>query len=168
MVDQLSAHYWDQDDEYTTDGYHCMISGGYGLIPKAVAEGFDQPLDIRLGKVVQEVKIDSRGHSSNPEEGIISIRCRDGTSFECDAAVVTVPLGVLKAKAIKFTPEFPDWKQASIDKLGYGWFNKVVLVFPHRFWNANVDSFGSLGPQQGQQVMPTFESVARGELFLFW
>ena len=42
------------------------------------------------------------------------------------AVIVTVPLGVLKAGAVRFVPPLPDWKRAAVDKLGFGDLNKVV------------------------------------------
>ncbi len=168
LIDQLSLHHWDQDDEHGADGYHCMLAGGYGQLPAALATGSPgegASLDVHFNKAVQTVAIENRTGSAAADAGIVSIKCRDGSVYDCDAAVLTVPLGVLKAKQIAFSPPLPDWKQASIDRLGYGWFNKIVLTFPHRFWNANVDSFGSLGPQHD---CPTFEAVIRGEMFLFW
>ena len=36
-----------------------------------------------------------------------------------------LPLGVLKAKTIKFSPPLPEWKRAAIDRLGFGPIEKV-------------------------------------------
>ncbi len=170
LIDQLSLHFWDQDDEFGTDGYHCMVAGGYGQVPIALARGYNvqDALNVQCGVAVDEISIANVSAPDHPSDGMVHIKCRDGSVRECDAVVVTVPLGVLKANAIKFTPELPAWKQDAIDKLGYGWFNKTVLVFPRRFWNANVDSFGSLGPQYDSPNPPTFENIIRGEFFLFW
>ena len=41
------------------------------------------------------------------------------------AAVVTVPLGVLQAGSIAFDPALPPWKQEAVQALGYGNLNKV-------------------------------------------
>lgn len=58
-----------------------------------------------------------------------------------DAAVVAVPLGVLKAKTIKFEPKLPDWKESAISELGVGIENKIVLHFEKVFW-PNVEFLG--------------------------
>ena len=42
-----------------------------------------------------------------------------------DAVVVAVPLGVLKAGAISFSPPLPLRKQEAIQRLGFGLLNKV-------------------------------------------
>lgn len=49
-----------------------------------------------------------------------------GEVFDCAAAIVTVPLGCLKAGSITFDPPLPDWKASAIAKLGFGNLNKVM------------------------------------------
>ena len=48
-----------------------------------------------------------------------------GEVFRGAAAVITVPLGCLKAGAIAFQPPLPAWKADAIAKLGFGNLNKV-------------------------------------------
>jgi monoamine oxidase len=55
--------------------------------------------------------------------------------------IVTVPLGVLKAGDIKFTPRLPDNKQYAIDRLGIGFYDKVYLEFEACFWDTHTDVF---------------------------
>lgn len=50
-----------------------------------------------------------------------------GEVLRCDAVIVTVPLGVLKAGAIRFEPELPAWKQEAVRRLGFGDLNKVRM-----------------------------------------
>ncbi|RKO92403.1 amine oxidase, partial [Blyttiomyces helicus] len=59
---------------------------------------------------------------------------------------------------IKFQPPLPTWKSQAIDRLEMGLFNKLVLVFPHRFWDKEMDSFGSIsGPEgDGDDPYPHF------------
>ena len=65
----------------------------------------------------------------------------NGETFVADAAIVAVPLGVLKAKTIKFEPKLPDWKEAAITDLGVGIENKIILHFENVFW-PNVEFLG--------------------------
>ena len=51
--------------------------------------------------------------------------------------LVTVPLGVLKAQRIRFTPALPPRKRGAIRRLGFGQFEKVALTFPEPFWEAD-------------------------------
>ncbi|MFP4009812.1 MAG: FAD-dependent oxidoreductase [Spirulinaceae cyanobacterium] len=45
------------------------------------------------------------------------------TEFSADHVVVTLPLGVLQAKSVRFSPELPHSKQDAIAKLGMADFS---------------------------------------------
>ena len=49
-------------------------------------------------------------------------------TFTADVAVVTVPLGVLKASSIRFDPPLPEWKKSVIRRMGFGNLNKVHCI----------------------------------------
>ncbi|KIZ00096.1 hypothetical protein MNEG_7863 [Monoraphidium neglectum] len=53
-----------------------------------------------------------------------------GKSYKATFAVVTLPLGVLKAGAVKFTPPLPADKTGAINRLAMGTLNKVILSLP--------------------------------------
>ncbi|XWS75379.1 hypothetical protein CRYUN_Cryun01aG0081800 [Craigia yunnanensis] len=53
----------------------------------------------------------------------------DGTTFMANAVIIDVPLGVLKAKSIKFKPRLQEWKETAIDNLGVGIENKIAFHF---------------------------------------
>ena len=57
-----------------------------------------------------------------------------GEGLQADAVLITVPLGVLKAGAVKFAPPLPIWKKEATTRLGFGPIEKVVLLFSRRFW----------------------------------
>ncbi|KAK1256542.1 putative polyamine oxidase 4 [Acorus gramineus] len=79
-----------------------VLSGGHGLM----VQGY-HPLIKALSKV--RVKKISQLY----DKVVVSVD--DGTYFIADAAIVTVPLGVLKANLIEFEPssvQFPIWKLA--------------------------------------------------------
>lgn len=71
----------------------------------------------------------------------VKVTVEDGTNFVADAAIVAVPLGVLKSKSIKFEPTLPDWKEEAIADLGVGIENKIALHFDKVFW-PNVEFLG--------------------------
>jgi polyamine oxidase len=73
------------------------------------------------------------------------VTVEDGRSFVADAAILTVPLGVLKAKLIEFEPKLPEWKVAAISDLGVGNENKIALRFDKVFW-PNVELLGIVAP----------------------
>ncbi|CAN0042255.1 unnamed protein product, partial [Scytosiphon promiscuus] len=71
---------------------------------------------------------------SSPRGYCCRVTSTDGKVVEADAVVVTLPLGVLKARVVDFVPSLPERKAQAISALGYGCLNKVVLEFPKAFW----------------------------------
>lgn len=69
------------------------------------------------------------------------VTLEDGRNFVADSAIITVPLGVLKADIIEFQPKLPEWKLSAISDLGVGNENKIALRFDHVFW-PNVEYLG--------------------------
>ncbi|MFM7536141.1 MAG: FAD-dependent oxidoreductase [Acidimicrobiales bacterium] len=57
-----------------------------------------------------------------------------GRVTEADRVVVTVPLGVLQQKRIRFEPPLPNGHTAAIERLGVGLLDKVWLRFDQPFW----------------------------------
>lgn len=73
------------------------------------------------------------------------VTVEDGRCFVADSAIVTVPLGILKADLIEFQPKLPDWKLSAIADLGVGNENKIALLFDEVFW-PNVELLGVVAP----------------------
>jgi len=116
-IGDLDAHGLDED---AIEGDEVIFPRGYDELPRRIASG----LDIRLSHIVTRVSWSSSGVAVATAQG----------DFQADRAVVTVPLGVLKADAIGFDPVLPDQVATPIARLGMGVFNKVFLQFPDRFW----------------------------------
>lgn len=152
----VSLPYWNQDDVYGGfGGAHCMIKGGYDTVLRSLAKG----LDIRLNHVVTEVLYGPEELGASCNNGkYVKVSTSTGSEFAGDAVLITVPLGCLKAQTINFSPSLPDWKLSSINRLGFGVLNKIVLEFPEVFWDDNVDYFGATAE----------ETDLRGRCFMFW
>ena len=108
---------------------------GYNQITDYLARG----LDIRLNTIVR--RIDYSGDS-------VQI-FTDHERYEADVVIVTVPIGVLKAGKIEFSPALPERKQAAIDRMGSGVLNKLYLRFPYVFWEREPDVLGFSRPERG-------------------
>lgn len=146
-LQEVSLPYWNQDDIYGGfGGAHCMIKGGYGAIVDSLKDG----LHIHLNHIVTEVCYESKTK--------VKVFTENGKEFTGDAVLITVPLGCLKAETIKFSPSLPVWKYSSIQRLGFGVLNKVILEFPEVFWDDSVDYFGATAEETDQ----------RGWCFMFW
>ncbi|MGX5696444.1 flavin monoamine oxidase family protein [Agromyces soli] len=124
----LDAHGLDED---AIDGDEIVFAHGYDELPRAVARG----LDLRLGDPVRRIAWSAGG---------VRIET-DASSHEAATAVVTVPLGVLKAGAIAFDPALPEEVAGPVARLGMGVFNKIFLRFPERFWGDDAYAIRALG-----------------------
>jgi polyamine oxidase len=106
----------DDDDRFPRGGYRTMVS--------ALAQG----LDIRLATAVRAV--------STCDDHVEVVTDREGRAETLvgSHAIVTVPLGVLKAGGISFDPVLPAEKSTAVSTLGVGVFEKVVLAYDRQYW----------------------------------
>ncbi|HED65810.1 MAG TPA: FAD-dependent oxidoreductase [Planctomycetes bacterium] len=114
---------WVWEDE-SFPGPDAFPVGGYGQLVDGLARG----LEIRTGSAVSLVEHGPSGVAVHTEEEVI----------RGSHAIVTVPLGVLKARSIRFEPRLPERKQRAIRRIGMGAFEKILLRFEHPFWR-NLD-----------------------------
>lgn len=67
----------------------------------------------------------------------------DGTTFQADKVLVTVPVNVLKSDLISFTPNLPSAKTDAINRISMGDGIKVFIEFTEKFY-PDILQFGSL------------------------
>lgn len=74
---------------------------------------------------------------------LTSVESRYGTVEPYSSALVliTIPLGVLKARPPKFTPPLPPRRIETIEAMGMGILNKVVLIYKDVWWPNDHSSF---------------------------
>lgn len=166
-IDELSTLYFDHIKEF--EGGDLLFVDGFKVIIDYLASG----LNIKTEEVVQEI---DWGDSNNK---IVT----QNRTYSADYVVVTVPLGVLQAQDITFTPTLPKDKQEAIDSLGMGVLNKCYLEFETVFWEQNVDwieyipessNYGewtqwiSFAQAAKKPVLLGFNSAKRGEEIESW
>lgn len=110
-VADLSLYSWDGDSGFS--GPDLFVTNGYDRIVNGLAAG----LDVRLEHVVQRIAYSDSGVQITTNRGV----------FTGDAALVTIPLGVLKRGDVEFSPALPDAKQRAIALLGMGVLNRLFL-----------------------------------------
>ena len=131
-VETIDASAFDEDREY--EGIDAILQGGY----KAVVAEFARGLNIQLNVAI--TKID---HSLSPTGGGNAvIECTNGTVYEADKVICTLPLGVLKNGDVEFVPPLSKPKQNAIRRLGWGTVNKVAVLFDQVFWPQDIKGFG--------------------------
>jgi len=124
----LDAFPWEETDSFEEDG-DSVIVNGYNELTAKLAQG----LDIRLNHIVTQIEYTDRD---------ITIRTSNGETFTGSAAVVTLPLGVLKKDYVKFKPNLPFEKISVISRLDVGNLNRFWLIFDKPFWNLSQFVYG--------------------------
>jgi monoamine oxidase len=129
LVDIFHAHSYSTDPDLIgvagPAGEERLASEPFGFRNFQVVEGYTALIDriaeglgdrIRTGCAVSEVQLEPDGvrvRTSGIDGG-------EGSEFLAKFAIVTVPLGVLKAGTIRFDPLLPAEKQAAIERIGFG------------------------------------------------
>lgn len=131
---ELSAQWY--DDAAAFAGDDGIFVNGYRLLVDYLSKG----LTINLSELVQAV--DWSGAQ-------VRVRTDKGEHL-ADHVIVTLPLGVLKAGKVTFTPALPQAKQNAIAKLGMGVLNKCYLRFATAFWPTDVDWLEYVAAQRGE------------------
>jgi monoamine oxidase len=127
--DRLSFLWWDDGYEVYGYGDSVLTGGGFGALASALANG----LDVRPNTVVQKIEWDPK----RP----VRVLASEGT-FEAEAAIVTLPLGVLRSGTVEFRPALPASKTGTIARLGVGDMSKVILTYKKPFWPRDQYAFG--------------------------
>lgn len=120
-ADQLSATTFDKGDY--AGGSQDVITNGYDALPKLLADGLAIELNTPVTAIVQR-------------DNSVVVRSKD-RSFQGPAAIVTVPLGVLKSGAITFDPPLPAGHTQAVNALGFGVLAKSFFRFKQRTWKVD-------------------------------
>lgn len=103
--------------------------GGYFALLKAIFDRYCGKATVKYETVVTEVDY------STP---IVKVKTSKGEVYYAKRVISSLPLGVLKAGDVKFTPPLPAGHQEAIQKIGNGVFNKVIVSFTDYFWTKGV------------------------------
>jgi monoamine oxidase len=135
---RISAHAlarWHRSDQEIQGYRGFRFPNGYeGLVGALVSAPKPDLLTVRLNTVVTEIAWNPSAvevTSQAPEQ-------QQSASIRADAAVITLPLGVLQAPpgaggAVRFRPELTD-KADALKQLEMGTAIRLVLCFHHSFW----------------------------------
>jgi len=125
-----------------------MIAEGYDKLIDHLAVG----LDIRLNTIVTEID-----WSSTP----VKIHTANGETLTADRVVISLPLGVLKAGDVRFTPELPADKQSSIESLTMGPAIKLLYRFAEPVFEPRFQAYYSaINPPMWWMMQSAFNSDA--------
>ncbi|MFQ3581480.1 FAD-dependent oxidoreductase [Chloracidobacterium validum] len=126
-IERLSAAEWQNDEKYP--GKDVLMIDGYDAVTNWLAQG----LDIQTETIVASIAYDDEH---------VSVTDTHGETYEADAAIVTLPLGVLQSGGVTFSPGLPARKREAIARVRVGVVNKVCLVFGQPHWDVKTQYFG--------------------------
>ncbi|WP_080441433.1 flavin monoamine oxidase family protein [Burkholderia ubonensis] len=132
-INEIAA--WGLDEGANFGGHEVVFPQGYDQLVDRLSLG----LDVRFDQTVTQIEYGGNRVRVHTNRG----------ALEADRVIVTLPLGVLKARTVKFTPELPDEKLGAIERLGMGIYDKLYLRFPKVFWD-NVPVISQRGNQHGK------------------
>jgi len=105
-----------------------QLVGGFDVLTESLAQG----LNIQLSEPVQSISYDQ-----DSVRVVTSL-----ATYDVAAVIVTLPVGVLRSGAVVFDPPLPDAKQQAIMDIGFGTFEKAILIYDQAFWPTATTSFG--------------------------
>lgn len=132
-ANQLSAGTFDKGDYAIGD--QDVITNGYDALPNSLVHGLAIELNTPVTAIVQR-------------DDAVIVRTKD-KSFRGPAAIVTVPLGVLKSGAIAFDPPLPEGHARAVTALGFGALSKSFFRVDQRTWKVDNAFYQYLGPEGG-------------------
>ncbi|MDB5212730.1 MAG: amine oxidase [Myxococcaceae bacterium] len=109
-----------------------LIVRGYDVVVAAVGKS----LTVRTGEEVTRIEQTAHGANVHSTSGIFSAR----------HVIVTLPVGVLKAGSVEFSPPLSEEKMGIVGRLDMGCLSKTFLRFPKTFWPLGSDFLGRIMP----------------------
>ncbi len=115
----------------------------------------------RFASIARQAKFNTPIVSINYAGARIVLTEGSGNQIEVDKVIVTVPLAVLKAGDIAFTPALPGVNTGAFSQLGMDACVRIILEFKKNFWGENT------GMIQGGNLVPQYfnAGVTRSELY---
>lgn len=132
LTSEIGAEYAADPQDLSAFWYD--VAGGYGGTQAILPQGYDR-LALQLAQGL-DIRTDAPVAALRAVPGGVEVRLADGGTLTGRAAVVTLPLGVLKAGSVAFDPPLAPDRRIAILKLGMGLLNKLVLRFDRPFWDA--------------------------------
>jgi monoamine oxidase len=135
------------------------VREGYGAFVEKLKEAaVERGVKVELGARVSILKW---------QRGTVTVVTADQRKFEANAAVVTLPLGVLKSGRVVFEPSLPH-KMVAIEELKFGNVAKLLFVFGKRWWQHS-ELQGDFGFVHAfEEMIPTWWSDSRAPVLVGW
>lgn len=143
-----------------------------GLVIAPKSNPMQDILISRFSSVQSMVQLNTPIVSVNYSADPIVLTAKDGTTYNTDKVIVTVPISVLKTGVMSFSPGLPGAMTGSLTKFQMGDSLRVVLEFKKNFWGESVGLIlGSTGVPEyfsaglgRSQVNNTLSVTVNGDL----
>lgn len=109
----------------------------YNFLPESKFKNstwYDFVNDNIANTVLHNIEYNSPVVSIDYSSNKVSVKIADGTTFEADRVLVTVPIGILKSETISFNPELSQKRKDAIDDITFYPGFKVVMKFSEKFY----------------------------------
>lgn len=160
-IDRIGAHALlkaEHSAEEMEGDMQARVREGYS----ALVEFFESAIRSRGGTLVKDALVRRIRWKRSAVETVIH-RSGSEEMFPSEAAIVTLPVGVWKARQVIFEPSLPE-KQSAADELQFGNVTKVTLTFREAWWPEK--DFGFI--HAPDEAIPTWWSDSRGPILTGW
>lgn len=153
---RVSAHALREEWSESDDEHQYRVEGGYGKLVEYLYRGIQQNGgNVILSTPVQEVQWGG---------GKAKLITEHGGMVEAEKLIVTIPLGGLQNKAVKFTPDLSG-HHAAFNQMGFGGVIKFFLEFRERFWERSIaEPLNDLAFMFSDAEIPTWWSQAPSDV----
>lgn len=114
--------------------------------------------DVRTGHVVECVRLLPSGLG-------VEVEVKGKPKLTADAVLITLPLGVMQSRSVRFEPELCPAKCKSFDRMGMGTENRVAMVFHNVFWPENTHF---LRPVFGNYTFANLHALMGNNVLCAW
>lgn len=166
-TEMRSATYHNRVDSFSYvdyGGVDRILVGGFKQLTSKLVAGINAGCNnrIKTARAGQVMKVE-HSHGSQLDMPAVMVHTADGMVHEANAAVVTVPLGVLKRTpnqtgCISFCPPLPKWKTDAFARGHMGCLYKLMLEWESPHWPKDQYTFGYINhfePSMIVNLVPT-------------
>jgi monoamine oxidase len=160
-TERISAHALlksERSAEKMEGDVQARLNEGYS----ALVAFFEKEIRSRGGTLVKQA-LARRVRWKHGAVEVVVHRAGSEEMFPAEAALITLPIGVWKAREVLFEPALAE-KQAATDAMQFGNVVKITLVFSKQWWpKANLGFI-----QAPDEAIPTWWSDPRGFILTGW
>ncbi len=96
-------------------------------------------IDKNVTKTIKDsIQLNTPINKIEYSESTVIVSDANGTSYQGDKVIITIPIPILQEGYIEFVPALPSTKTGAFNKIGMGASLKVFLKFSSKFYDENI------------------------------